>query len=298
MTDDLAVLDDGASTLTVYRKPDVVLAEAREAAQALKAVIDAKPKKVQFNGETYLEFEDWQTVGRFYGIAPRIISTMFVEFGGVQGWEARCDAVHVPTGRIVASADAMCLNDEEKWRSRPKYAWAYVLKSGGHSVEDPGKDEIIWEDRRDGKGRAPKKEKVLAGEEHVPMFQLRSMAQTRAGSKALRNALAWVVVLAGYRPTPAEELPTGPSEAATTASGQSIDKTTGEVASTNGHEPAGTITEPQQKRLYAVARGSGWTEEQVHDYLTSLQIASAKDIAKGKPYDDIVNHLKTAPAAK
>ena len=33
------------------------------------------------------------------------------------------------------------------------------------------------------------------------------MAQTRAGAKALRNALAWVVVLAGYRPTPAEELP-------------------------------------------------------------------------------------------
>src|SRR5678816_2244550 len=54
---------------------------------------------------------------------------------------------------------------------------------------------------------SPKKERVLVGEEGVPSFQLRSMAQTRAASKALRNALAWVVVLAGYRPTPAEELP-------------------------------------------------------------------------------------------
>jgi len=39
-----------------------------------------------------------------------------------------------------------------------------------------------------------------------PSFQLRSMAQTRAAAKALRQALAWVVVLAGYQPTPAEEV--------------------------------------------------------------------------------------------
>lgn len=39
-----------------------------------------------------------------------------------------------------------------------------------------------------------------------PLFQLESMAQTRAGSKALRNQFSWVVVLAGYKPTPAEEV--------------------------------------------------------------------------------------------
>lgn len=39
------------------------------------------------------------------------------------------------------------------------------------------------------------------------MFQLRSMAQTRACAKALRNVLAWVVMLAGYKTTPAEEMP-------------------------------------------------------------------------------------------
>src|SRR3990167_510149 len=32
------------------------------------------------------------------------------------------------------------------------------------------------------------------------------MAQTRAGAKALRNRLSWVVVLAGYKSTPAEEM--------------------------------------------------------------------------------------------
>ena len=39
------------------------------------------------------------------------------------------------------------------------------------------------------------------------LWQLRSMAQTRACSKALRNVLAWIVVLAGYEATPAEEAP-------------------------------------------------------------------------------------------
>lgn len=37
-------------------------------------------------------------------------------------------------------------------------------------------------------------------------FQVRSMSQTRACAKALRNVYAWVVVLAKYKPTPAEEL--------------------------------------------------------------------------------------------
>jgi hypothetical protein len=39
-----------------------------------------------------------------------------------------------------------------------------------------------------------------------PTFQLASMAQTRAGAKALRQILSFVVALAGYNPTPAEEM--------------------------------------------------------------------------------------------
>ena len=42
--------------------------------------------------------------------------------------------------------------------------------------------------------------------EDKPRFQLRSMAQTRACAKALRNCLAFIAVLAKYEPTPAEEM--------------------------------------------------------------------------------------------
>lgn len=191
--------------LVVSRAPDIVLEEARKAALALKAVIDAKPNPILFNGEKYLEFEDWQTVGRFYGVSPKITSTKYVEYGEAKGWEASAEAVQVASGNVVSRAEAMCLNDEPKWSARPKYEWHYVKKSGGTSADDPGKDELIWEKGNDNKNR-PKKQRVLTGNEAVPLFQLRSMAQTRACAKAMRNALAWVVVLAGFKPTPAEEL--------------------------------------------------------------------------------------------
>jgi len=44
------------------------------------------------------------------------------------------------------------------------------------------------------------------------LWQLRSMAQTRACAKALRNVLAWIVVLAGYEATSAEEAPVSRTE--------------------------------------------------------------------------------------
>ena len=209
MSHELAVIED-VSALAIQRDPEQVLEEAHKAAAALKRVIDAKPDKIMFGPQgkqkQYLTFEDWQTMGRFYGIAPRIVSSKPLTLeGGATGWEAVAEAIHVPTGRVVSSADAMCLNDEEKWSARPKYAWVYHKKSGGTSETDPGKDELIWEKGADGKSR-PKKERMQIGVEQVPQFQLRSMAQTRAGAKALRNALAWVVVLAGYAPTPAEEM--------------------------------------------------------------------------------------------
>ena len=53
--------------------------------------------------------------------------------------------------------------------------------------------------------------------EKKPLFQLRSMAQTRACAKSLRNVLAWVVVLAGYEPNVAEEMTGDEHEARTVA---------------------------------------------------------------------------------
>jgi hypothetical protein len=155
----LAVIEKDA--LALNRLPDVVLEEAAKAASALTRVIEGKKKKVTFNGQTYLQFEDWQTLGRFYGVTAIVRNTKYVEFGEgddrIKGFEAVAEALLVGTNQVISSAEAMCLNDEKNWMIKP-------------------------------------------------MFQLKSMAQTRACAKALRNVLAWVVVLAGYSPTPAEEM--------------------------------------------------------------------------------------------
>jgi hypothetical protein len=189
---------------TMANPPEAVLAEAQKAATALQRVIAQKSEKVVFNGEQYLEFEDWQTLGRFYGVTVGLEGEPeLVNIDGVKGFKST--AVAMLAGRTISRATAYCLNDEEKWRSKTKYEWAYVKKTGGYSVEDPGKGELIWEETPDGKKR-PKKERIKTGDEAVPLFQLASMSQTRACAKALRNVLSWVAVLAGYRPTPAEEM--------------------------------------------------------------------------------------------
>lgn len=67
--------------------------------------------------------------------------------------------------------------------------YAYALRRGvriGGAWASCSREEPNWRDK--------------------PDFQVLSMAQTRAMSKALRSVLAHVAVLAGYEPTPAEEM--------------------------------------------------------------------------------------------
>jgi len=157
--------------LRLQRAPEEILAEAAKAAKALRDLVESKPKKVVLNGKTFLQFEDWLTVARFYGITVAARDTNYVERGRAQGYECHAEAILVSTGQVIGAGQAECLDDEKNWNMRNVY--------------------------RDGR---------CVGEEKVPLFQLRSMAQTRAQAKALRSILSWVVVLAGYAPTPAEEM--------------------------------------------------------------------------------------------
>ncbi len=165
----------------IFISPDIVLQNAMTAAKALADVISKKKKPVIMNGEQYLEYEDWQLCGQFYRYTVKTGDAVPVEIDGVKGAKAHADLIDLQTGQIMGGAEAYCMRDEEHWNTRPKYEW-----------EDPGEGKPAI--------------KVKVADEVVPWFQLASQAQTRAGAKAFRNRLAWVVVLAGYRPTPAEEL--------------------------------------------------------------------------------------------
>ncbi|MBN1567961.1 MAG: hypothetical protein JXA73_08935 [Acidobacteria bacterium] len=206
-TQELALYTPGVGTeLQLARKPDEVIAESIEVAKSLKEIV-TKTNAIQKIGESeHLKLEAWQTLGNFYGLVGKINRTEFVEFGCVSGFKAYADLVHVASGKIVSSAEAMCLNDEEKWSDRPKYEYHYILKDGSTAKDDPGWNNMQTEPnpKKLGKMR-PKRKRVQIGVEKVPMYQLLSMAETRANSKVHSMALRWIVVLAGYAPTPAEE---------------------------------------------------------------------------------------------
>jgi hypothetical protein len=211
------VLQGQTTDIALYRPPETVLAEAHKAAVALQDVIKNKKDPVMMNGQQYLEYEDWQTVGRFYGITAKVEKVEYVQYGAVRGFSASAVALR-SDGAVISQAVADCLSDEPKWSKKAKYE---------------------WRDKDGGGGR----ERVQVGEEDLPLFQLKSMAQTRACAKVLRNVLAWVVVLAGYRATPAEELDASMErgEAKVAGSGRSeAAQGSSQGAGSQGGQPAGS----------------------------------------------------------
>ena len=102
-------------------------------------------------------------------------------------------------------------------------------------------------------------------------YQLRSMAQTRACAKALRNVLAWVVVLAGYSPTPAEEM---------VASSTTQEKQDSSKASAK-----------QIKYIWSLAQESGWDEADIKAHIKETYNASSSKELTKEQANEIIEHL-------
>lgn len=176
MNNDAIAAASAPASFVALEAPDRVIAEASRAAAALKDVIAQTNGAVRIGPSEHLKVEAWSTLAKFYGLVPRVTRTQYMDFGdGIRGYEAFAELVHAASGQVISSAEAMCLTDEPQWRERPVYEWRNNAR-------------------------------VQVGVEPVPLFQLRSMAQTRAVSKVCATALRWVVVLAGYSGTPAEEM--------------------------------------------------------------------------------------------
>ena len=167
-------LDETAITLIDSQSLDKPKSDTKFAHESAKFLMDIVNKnnwaKSLGGDKPHLVYEAWQTVGKYYGYTVKTHDAEYVEFGATNGFKAKADVINERTGVIVGGAEALCLNDEDNWKTEPhQNKWGKTI---------PGK----------------------------PKFQLASMAQTRAGSKALRQILGFVVALAGYNPTPAEEM--------------------------------------------------------------------------------------------
>jgi hypothetical protein len=101
----------------------------------------------------------------------------------IEGWQVLCHLCQLPLPSIVD------LRREDRADGHYVYVAEALLAYGGREYRAYG---ICASDEPNWRGK--------------PEFQLASMAQTRAAGKVLRLLLGWVVTLAGYEPTPAEEM--------------------------------------------------------------------------------------------
>ena len=172
MTQELEVYEAPApATLFGTDDPSEVIAKATAAAQPLAEVVVKQELYKQIGTNKHVLVEGWCLLGSMLGVFPVTVWTKPImdSAGTTQGFEARVEA-RTKHGEVVGAAEAQCTRDETLWGWNPVNKWGKPL------------------DRRED-------------------FALRSMAQTRATSKALRQPLGFVMTLAGFSATPEEEMP-------------------------------------------------------------------------------------------
>jgi hypothetical protein len=156
---------------TLFRSEDPAetLAHATETANLLAEVVRKQGLVVRIQQSEHPKIEAWTLLGSMLGVFPVCIWTKPLTVDGKpNGWEARVEA-RTRDGAIVGAAEAQCTRDENQWSWEPK---------GRDGRKLPARDD----------------------------YALRSMAQTRATSKALRLPLGFIMQIAGFNPTPAEEM--------------------------------------------------------------------------------------------
>ncbi len=100
-------------------------------------------------------------------------------------------------------------------------------------------------------------------------YALRSMAQTRATSKALRQPLGFVMTLAGFNATPAEEIPqeAGPK----------------------------LVSRDQITRMFTIAGEAGVTKDRVHELMVELCAVESSKLIRAELYDGLIAAIQADP---
>jgi len=147
---------------------------------------DARP-------DIFKERDPQRAIIRYTEIAQAVGSliekqNLYVAIGGrkhvrIEGWQA----LGAPMGIFAEVESSKRIQDGDRWGYE---AAACAHRISGETIS--AADAECWSDEQNWRGK--------------PDFQIRSMAQTRACAKALRLALGFVMAMAGYEATPAEEM--------------------------------------------------------------------------------------------
>jgi hypothetical protein len=172
MSTELVASEHGELSATLFGSsdPEAALQQMTLVARTLADVVRQQNLVVKIGQSEHVRVEGWSFLGSLLGVFPVVTWTrpFVADDGNCIGWEARVEA-RTRQGEVVGAAESECLRSEADWSYTPVSKYGKPLK--------PRDD-----------------------------YALRSMAQTRAVSKALRLPLGFVMQLAGFNPTPAEEM--------------------------------------------------------------------------------------------
>lgn len=261
---------DDMTALKIWRNPKTMITEAKIAADTLMEFVAARKLSITFGTapKPHLYFEAWAFLAHMFNVTSRVVpgGTKPIVINGITGWESEADAYHVPSGQIISTANAMCLSDEDNWSVRAKYE---------------------WRDKSDGSGR----EKVKVGDIPVPQFQLRSMAETRAQAKALKGPFSWVIAMAGFDPTVAEDMR---KDGASVRQPQQPQQQR-PASTTDGSGPR-RISEKQAGRMFGIAKTANKSTEEVLVILKHFGFEAPEDVTVAK-YDDVCAEIARSDSA-
>ena len=243
--------------LVLLGDPKQMLKQATSVAEVLMDVVKDKKLSIMVGRSEHIYVSAWQFLAHFYGISAKItdVRPVIDELTGAAGFEATADALLIASGQVISSGRAMCLNNEDNWCVRPKYEY-----------KDGARNQI--------------------GEVRVPSFQLASMAQTRAIGKVLSNVLRFVVAIAGYETTPAEEM-TGDEH----DQRRPDERKTGKEPQRKSENGGDRITDPQRKRIFGIAHEVNCPMNEVQKIIAEAGFDIAASITKAK-YDAIVESVR------
>jgi len=171
-----SMLDQVVQLGSMNLSPRDVIVYASAIAKELAKVIEDQAMFSNINGNRYVKVEGWETLAAMLGLTPRERYVKSRTWSGADEFKQDSEREFVEYEayvELVRNTDGMITGGASA-----------ICATNEITRPRNGAPHYRWET-----GNAP-----------------RSMALTRATSKALRVALAWVITMAGYKPTPAEEM--------------------------------------------------------------------------------------------
>ena len=240
-----------------FADPVAMVEQAKIVATTLKSIItDQKLAKI-ISGREYVIVEGWTTLGAMIGVVPRTVSVREFEINyNGETWGGIFEA------------------DVELVRTSDGFVVGRGIAECGAPDETDKQGNPVWANRA--------------------RYAKKSMAITRATGKAFRLSYSWIIKMAGYEATPAEEM-------SGVINGEFVEdkKKPAKKATSKKKKPAPKPKEPTVKKgsipLSMPTHGKDW--DPISAFVTAHPDLSGKDMAqiRKENSDDallVYEHLK------